>query len=199
MPKDLRVAEVAQAARVGDHRVVGILRPGAAAVGAVGHALRLDLGLLGLLGVRVVIGKEGDEGRVVLRAEARGVVPIDDGATGEDVSEAVGRQGDREVLPVHEVAADGVAPVHGPPDGFLGVVLIEEVVLPVVIHHAVGVVHPVFGGREVDLRAVHFVEGQGVGRGSIGVGRCVLVARAGGEAEQSAQRIAGDGFHVSNL
>ena len=195
MPKDFRVAEVARVAGVGQDGIAGILGPGAAAVGAVGQCLRLDFGLFGLFGVGVVIGKEGEEWRVLFRAEAGGVFPVYYGASGEDVAEAVGCEGDGQVFPVHEVAADGVPPVHGPPNGFFGVVLIEEVVFSVEVDKPVGVVHPVFGGREVDLRAVHFVVRAGEVLGCV-VGRGGLVSGAGGEAEQGAQCAVSKGFHV---
>ena len=195
MPENFWIAEVARVAGVGQDGIAGILRPGAAAVRAVSQCLRLDLRLFGLFGVGVVIGEEGQEWRVLLRAETRGILPIDDGTSGENIAEAVRCEGDGQVFPVHQVTADGVPPVHGPPNGFLGVVLIEEVVFAVVIDKPVGVVHPMFGRREVDLRAIHFVVGPGeVLRLGIGGGR--FVSGAGAEAEQGAEGIAGKRFHV---
>ena len=54
----------------------------------------------------------------------------------------VGVQGDGQLLPVEQVLADGVAPVHGVPHRGLGVVLEKDVVLPLEVAQAVGVVYP---------------------------------------------------------
>ena len=56
--------------------------------------------------------------------------------------EGVAGYGRLEMFPMHEVAADGVAPVHVSPFRPIGVVLEIEVVLAVLIHQSVGVVHP---------------------------------------------------------
>ena len=61
-------------------------------------------------------------------------------------------QGDRQVLPAHEVAADGVAPAHVAPAVPLGVVLVEQVILAVEEDQPVGVVDEVLRGREVEQR-----------------------------------------------
>ena len=58
------------------------------------------------------------------------------------VGGAVGGEGGGQVLPVQQVAADGVAPVHGAPHRLIGVILVEQVVFAFVIREAVGVVHP---------------------------------------------------------
>ena len=55
--------------------------------------------------------------------------------------------------PVNHVVADGVIPVHVAPDGGVGIVLEEHVVFAAPEDGAVGVVHPVFGGEEVELGA----------------------------------------------
>src|SRR3989442_516709 len=63
-----------------------------------------------------------------------------------------GRQRDRSLSPVHEVPAHRMAPVHCAPEGAVGVVLIEEVILTVPEERN-GVVHPIVG-REMVGRAV---------------------------------------------
>jgi hypothetical protein len=66
------------------------------------------------------------------------------------------------MAPVNHVVADGVIPVHVAPDGGVGIVLEEHVVFAAPEDGAVGVVHPIFGGEEVELGA------EGVG-GEIGL------------------------------
>ena len=65
-----------------------------------------------------------------------------------------GCEGDGEVLPVKHVGAGGVVPAHVPPGRGEGVVLEEHVVTAVVVDGAVGIVHPVVRGEEMELRAV---------------------------------------------
>ena len=59
------------------------------------------------------------------------------------------RECDRQVLPAHEVAADGMPPAHVPPAISLGVVLVEEVILAIEEHEPVGVVDEVLERCEV--------------------------------------------------
>jgi hypothetical protein len=65
--------------------------------------------------------------------------------------------GDGEFVPVEEIGADGVAPAHVSPLVAEGVVLEEEMVLALEVDEAVGVVGPVLGRGEVDLRAVGLI------------------------------------------
>ena len=64
------------------------------------------------------------------------------------------------MLPVHEVAADRVAPGHVSPRVAERVVLVEEVVLALVVDQAVGIVHPVLRRREVELRPERLLIGR---------------------------------------
>jgi len=64
-----------------------------------------------------------------------------------------GRKGDREVAPVEHVRADGMGPVHVAPNGGARIVLEEHVVTALPVNRAVGVVHPVAGRKEMELRA----------------------------------------------
>ena len=65
----------------------------------------------------------------------------------------VGDEHVAKLLPVHQVAADGVAPVHVAPFPAVRIVLVEQVILAVVEDEAVGVVVPAASRREVELRA----------------------------------------------
>ncbi len=58
------------------------------------------------------------------------------------MSQCVAGDGGVEMLPVYEVAADGVSPVHIAPLAAVGVILEVEVVLAVLVCQSVGVVHP---------------------------------------------------------
>src|SRR5580704_9608335 len=80
------------------------------------------------------------------------------------VAAGSGSERDGFVLPVNHVVGDGVIPVHVAPDGGVGIVLEEHVVLTAPEDGAVGVVHPVFGGEEVELGA------EGVGGAIVFVG-----------------------------
>jgi hypothetical protein len=54
------------------------------------------------------------------------------------------------VLPPEEIPAHRVAPAHVTPLVAERIVLVEQMPLPIVEHHAVGVVHPVPLGSEVE-------------------------------------------------
>ena len=58
-----------------------------------------------------------------------------------------------QILPVQQVGADGVTPVHGRPPHIVGVILIELVILPFIIRETVGVVQPAHIGGHVVSRA----------------------------------------------
>src|ERR1017187_1683955 len=73
--------------------------------------------------------------------EARPAVGPGDGAAGEHVLLTFvqrGPQGDGEVLPIHQVATAGVAPVHVAPYGTVWIELVEEMVPALVEDGAVG-------------------------------------------------------------
>ena len=144
VPEHLRVTELA-IVDVQD-RIAGVARPGPAAVGAVGQRL--------LLVVRLGRGVDRDHRRVLLGAETAGVAVVHHRAAREGhlVAELGDRQ--RQLLPVHEVLADRVAPGHVAPRVPERVVLVEEVVLALVVDHPVRVVHPVLRRREMKLRAI---------------------------------------------
>ena len=142
MPEHLRVAQVVVV--VLDDGIGRIAGEVIASVGAVGHALLL----------LAVAASRRVECHHSIGAEAGGVVLVDDGRTGEDVSQRVARESHGLFRPVHEVGRGGVAPRHVAPVVALRVILVEEVVSAVDVDHSVRVIHPVLGGGEVYLRAV---------------------------------------------
>ena len=99
---------------------------------------------------------DGHQRRFPRHAETAGILPIDDRAAGKD-HDAVGfREGQRQVLPVHQIAADGMPPAHVSPTIALRIVLIKQVPLAVVEHHAVRIIHPIPFRREMELRPERF-------------------------------------------
>lgn len=109
---------------------------------------------------------------------------MEDGAAGEAAvgvrATGSGSEGDREMLPVEHVWADGVSPMHVPPDGGIGIVLEEHVVMAVEIDGAVGVVHPVAGRKKMELRAEGIVGELGWG-GRLVCEKIVRKSAEGGE------------------
>ena len=69
-----------------------------------------------------------------------------DGASGEAavlIRPGGGVEGKALMLPCDQVPAYGMSPVHGPPAGTIGEILIEKVVVSVVVYEAVRVIDPV--------------------------------------------------------
>ncbi len=68
---------------------------------------------------------------------------MDPGAAGEAPVAVLSRiEGLAQLLPVDQVLADGMAPVHVAPTPAVGIVLIEKMVLALVVNQPVGVVQP---------------------------------------------------------
>ena len=96
------------------------------------------------------------------------------GGRAREAAGAVIRRGIRgkctgQILPVQQVGADGVAPVHGRPPHIIGVILIELVILPLIIREAVGIVEPAHIGGHVVSRAFRRGNGSAV-LGLVGTG-----------------------------
>src|ERR1700676_3691531 len=60
------------------------------------------------------------------------------------------------MLPMHQVAANSMAPAHMTPSVAERIVLIEEVVLSLVVHQSVRIIHPILFRREMELRTEWF-------------------------------------------
>ena len=79
------------------------------------------------------------------------------GRTGEAAGAIVyrGIRGKRtgQILPVQQVGADGVTPVHGCPPHIVGIILIELMILPLIVGEAVGIIEPAHIGGHVVGRA----------------------------------------------
>ncbi len=120
------------------------------------------------LGFAEVVGAVGERGFGVwdgfdTGVEDGGGVVMEDGAAGEAAGGVWGRsaigaggrggEGYGEATPVNEVGRGGVGPVHVAPDGGVGVVLVEHVVLAAEEDGRAGIVHPVAFGEVVEAGA----------------------------------------------
>ena len=68
---------------------------------------------------------------------------------------AAGVQGQPLVLPVYQIPADRMAPVHGPPTGTIGKILVKQMVISFIIDEPVGVVDPVVRGFQMQFLCFH--------------------------------------------
>ncbi len=90
IPNDLGVSEVPDPERIGDHGVTRIFGPGAPLIMAVSDTLVLKILPAGIGACRVVVGKNGNEGRLPVFAQTTGIVPVHHRTTGEDVAQRIG-------------------------------------------------------------------------------------------------------------
>ena len=159
---------------------LGVLGPGAeGGVGGEGEVLGFSVVVVavaeGSLGEGDGLDAGVDDGRVSVEEEAAaGEASLSVGAVGG------GGEGDGLAGPVDHVGTGGVGPVHVSPDGSVGVVLVEHVVLAAIVNGGAGIVHPAAGGEEMEAGAVGIVRGGAVGWGGEGLGG---EAGGGGEGE----------------
>ena len=142
VPNHFGVTEICN--RIHQHRVAGVMGESLSSVRAIGDSLFLALAVGGIYGYQCV------------GSEAGGVVAVDDCRTGEDRSQSGRSERDRLMLPVDEVTAGGMCPVHVMPPCAIGVVLVIEVpdTCSLIVEHSVGVIHPSVVRCLVVLRAV---------------------------------------------
>ena len=140
----LRVAEILQPVERLQDRVAFVFGESPAVVGAVGHML--DLAVAGA-------GVERNDGPIAISG---GILLIYHDAPGENVPVGIPLQSNRLVLPMDQVLADGMAPVHVSPHGAVRIVLIIEMIDAILEEQPVRVVHPAVGRREMVRRAEDF-------------------------------------------
>src|SRR5688572_24643054 len=63
------------------------------------------------------------------------------------------------MFPLDQVLAHGMSPTHVAPFVALRIVLVEQMILPLEVDHAVRIVHPVFRWGEVKLRSEWLIVG----------------------------------------
>src|SRR5688572_8232387 len=131
MPKDFRVAKVFCSDR--QNRIAYVFRPGSSMICAVGNVLCL----FGFCMTCV----NSDQSGIPRSAKAARVLPIDDSAAGKDHETMFFMERDRQMFPVDEVAADGMAPAHMSPCIAEWIVLVEQVILTVEEDQSIWIVH----------------------------------------------------------
>ena len=93
-----------------------------------------------------VVGIDGDDG---ILAETCRILLIHNRTTREDMTYRVAGDGWVEMLPMNQVLAYGMAPVHVAPLASVWVILEVEMILTILIYHTVRVVHPTVERSEV--------------------------------------------------
>ncbi len=124
--------------------------------------------------IAVTIAQRGQLGSAFFHAgvdERCGAVIVDRASGEAAVSVIPARsrsESNWEMLPMNHVGADGVRPMHVAPDRGVRVVLEKHVVAAVPENGAVGIVHPILGGKQMKLRAKRIggVAGLEVGGGA---------------------------------
>src|SRR6202522_2081904 len=87
-------------------------------------------------------------------AKSTAVVPVNDSAAGKHHHAILFGKSEWQRFPVHQIPADCVSPTHMSPFDSEWIVLIKEVVFARIEDGPVGIVHPVSGGGEVELRTI---------------------------------------------
>ena len=108
-------------------------------------------------GLGSVRGIDRYETKLRAGAESAGVVLIDDGAAGEDHDAVLFWNSDWQFTPMHQIAANGVAPAHVTPAVAEGIELEKEMILAVEVDQAVGIVGPVASRGKMELGAIGFL------------------------------------------
>ena len=99
--------------------------------------------------------RAGKSGKLGTLAESSGVVEIQKTATRPDAAlDQLLRDGDGPFLPVNQVGAFKMPPVHVAPENTERIVLVVEVIDTVCKNHAVRVIVPATAGRGMELIAV---------------------------------------------
>ena len=141
VPKHLWITKLTSAGPLND-RIAVILNPSASAIETVGEILALALI------PRVMARIERDHRRRTMVRKSGAIGCVDYGASREDHDVAL-RHRHAEIAPIHQIAADGMAPAQMPPTIAAWVVLVEEMVLAVVEDEPVWIVHPICRRREM--------------------------------------------------
>ena len=133
-------------ARIRQDRIFVVFDPALALVEAVRQTLRLGFDAPFGCGYRIIIGKDGQQRCLSGRTQTGRIVQVGDAAPRKDISQTVRGEGDWHVLPVQQIAADGVTPIHLSPRQVAVFVerdvLVAEVVFAVEVDQSVGVAHP---------------------------------------------------------
>ena len=115
---------------------------------------------------------------VFRQTKTAGVALVDDGAAGEDHDAVVLGERHGQFLPMHEIAADRMAPTHVSPRIAERIVLKKEVVFAVEVTKPIRVICPVLARRKMVLRPVGLiVSGRSGGLGRPATTKAKLIRR----------------------
>src|SRR6202020_1413144 len=109
-----------------------------------------------------VAGVNRNQAFALWRAKTAAILAIDHYTPGKDHGVAFFRDGHRQLLPMQQVFANRMAPAHMPPLIAKGVVLEEQVILPMEVHQAVRIIGPIVLRREVYLWSIRLVVSRGL-------------------------------------
>ena len=144
IPEHLRIAEIPQPIKRRKHRIILIFRESTPVVGAVGHTLDLPVTITSR-------GIEGDQGILAITGA---IQVVDHRAAREDMPQRITGDRRRQRLPTDQVTADRMTPVHIAPHRPVGIILEIEMIFPILIDQAVGVIHPAIERRVMINRAI---------------------------------------------
>ena len=142
IPDDFGIAVTAD--HTGEHGILVIFGPGPPAVVAVGETLGKGLGRRGV---------DADERLLRTGLETCRVVPVHHGRSRIDQSMFIGIKGNGQFLPMNQVRADGMPPMHVSPTPTIRIVLEKQVILALVKHQPVWVIGPAALRGKMELRA----------------------------------------------
>ena len=150
MPHDFGITKVADAGIL-EYWISFILLPSDTIIEAVCNPLGLKIIATLICHCLIMVGENGNEGNLPFWCESGCVVNIHYSTSGKDCSKAVWIQCNALMFPRYHIHAGGMAPVHRSPNRSIGIVLIEKMVYPIVVNHAIGVVHPSLTRCEMDF------------------------------------------------
>src|SRR6056297_2553555 len=142
MPEYFWVTEVLPVL-VLENGITFILMPGPAFIFTIGNTLLLEVKIFVFLRQSSRIDRYQS---VLTIKKTTSVIFINYSATRKHQTIFIGFQGYIKMFPVQKVFTYSVSPVDIPPSGFSWIMLVKEVILTLVIHKAIGIIHPVFRG-----------------------------------------------------
>ena len=153
-------------------RIIGVIDEGPVLVQTVSQTLGELIGH-GHARIITVAGGLGVEADNCIRPKTAAVAPVHHRRPRPGRTEISGIDGFRQFRPVHQVRADRVAPVHVVPRPAIRIMLITQMILAIVINHAVGIIQPATPGSVMINRAQRLlingrVRDDGIGLDEIG-------------------------------
>ena len=148
--EDLRVTEIGHIAR--NNRVAFVFMEGDVVGRPCNRLLFMTVCRVAFL--LPVMGEHRNHRRLSVFTKAGSIVVVHDRRTGINPADFVRLHRNRQVLPVNQVAAHCMVPVHRSPDVVVGIILRKQVIIPVFINQTVGVIDPALFGGKVDFGTI---------------------------------------------